>query len=326
MKTAKKLITLLTYCFFLNTQLQAQCVNIRFDGALEGSDWTTQGAENGLINGCGNEDLYVYVALKGTANNYLLSPAINLENCKIIAINYALRAGSNSCKTHLLEDGDKLIVEYTADSGTTWKTLHTHNGKDVKTNYQKYQYLINPVPTATKYFFLRFRVMTNKNQDDDTWLIDDVHISDKGESVIENSTRHALKVAFMATAENTQKVIHNKEVKILFDHVEFDYTQSFNNSEFTAPEEGLYHFDAHVRWNGFKQPNNYMWIGLFKNDTLQKATTAASSNNDFGTMISSNLLLKQGDKVAVKVRQSSGSTQSTFGLMKNTWLSGYKIY
>jgi hypothetical protein len=326
MKTAKKLIALLICCFFVNMQLKAQCANTHFDGALEGSDWTVQGAENGLINGCGNEDLYVYVALKGATNNYLLSPAINLESCKIIAVSYALRAGSDSCKTHKLEEGDKLIVEYTADSGTTWKTLHTHNGKDVKSHYQKHQYLINPVPTATQYFFLRFRVITNKNQDEDTWLIDDVRISDKGDAILENNTKHALKVAFMATAENTQKVVHNKEVKILFEQIEYDYTQSFTNSEFTVPEDGLYHFDAHVRWNGFKQPNNYMWIGLFKNDTLQKATTAASSNNDFGTMISSNLLLKQNDKISIKVRQSSGSAQNTFGLLKNTWFSGYKIY
>ena len=302
------------------------CPNkILFDGSMA-SGWTAKGAETALNDGCGNTDLFVYVLMKGKPGNYLQSLSYDLSACRTVSVNFFMRSGNAACTSAELEDTDTLAVQFSIDSGQTWKRLQYITGDELSDKYEEFSMMLNPVPAGAKHFMLRFLVTSNPQNDPDSWLIDDVSIANAEQAVVNSVQRSLTKVAFMASARPSQTVDNNKEALIRFDEEAFDVGRNFKNNTFTAPDEGIYHFDAHVRWKGFSHANNYMWIGVFKNDTIQRASTAASSNNDFGTMISTNLQLSQGDKVTVKVRQSSGTKQHTFGLDKNTWFTGFKVY
>ena len=114
-----------------------------------------------------------------------------------------------------------------------------------------------------------------------------------------------------------------------YDQVEIlDATNSFNPATgvFTAPEAGVYRFDAQTSYNNF--PGTRSMLYLFVNGVATRAlsdfyTPAIPIRNlGFGY-----LTLAQGDEVQLGYNISGGSTSATANNITTTpsWWSGYKM-
>ncbi|MFT3980220.1 MAG: hypothetical protein QM687_07115 [Ferruginibacter sp.] len=98
--------------------------------------------------------------------------------------------------------------------------------------------------------------------------------------------------------------------------------------EFTAPGAGLYRFDVQVQWQGGNSftGNQPFYIDIYKNGIQASFSydILAATALPFTQRTGYTLKLASGDKVDIRVRQSSGVTQAvTFSA---SFFTGYRIY
>jgi hypothetical protein len=133
----------------------------------------------------------------------------------------------------------------------------------------------------------------------------------------------SINTGFSAYATSGQTLAVSTQ--ILFNAEDYDDGTDFITNEYVAPSAGVYHFDAHVRLNGFLLGGQYCYIYFAVNNVLEKDNTSQSSTNTFGLSISADLKLSAGDNVTVWLYAGS-SGNSTVGGSFNTWFTGHRIY
>lgn len=135
-------------------------------------------------------------------------------------------------------------------------------------------------------------------------------------------------IAFRAAATflSGEPLANNTEGKVNFTGAYFDEQKNFsvNNDEFTAPADGIYHFDLRVSWLKFSAPasitlklreNLYSGVGY---TSVQQASVTMPN---FDSNVSTLLKLKAGDKISVHLTQNSGAQQKYQQVIS----SGFKV-
>jgi hypothetical protein len=119
-------------------------------------------------------------------------------------------------------------------------------------------------------------------------------------------------VAFAAIygGESNLSVGQNSEVTIPFNNESYDLNNNFSSTTFTAPVNGIYHFDATITWVGFSPNNGYARFNLFKNDEALYGEHQSPQQNAFSQHLSLDIKLNATDTVKLKAFQNSTSDQS----------------
>tara|TARA_Y100001938_G_scaffold148497_1_gene232368 strand:- start:1202 stop:1954 length:753 start_codon:yes stop_codon:yes gene_type:complete len=141
-----------------------------------------------------------------------------------------------------------------------------------------------------------------------------------------------------------QTIANNSRVRLIFDTETYDIGGNFDTSNyrFTAPVDGIYHFDIKLLWDNDKDPTAGDWsaeerhdIQIYKNDT-QGATKSnvddrIASNlkvisgtiTDYFAMnhVSVDIKLDSGDYIEVVGYQNSGTNQYTYESNDPEWTS-----
>jgi hypothetical protein len=110
----------------------------------------------------------------------------------------------------------------------------------------------------------------------------------------------------------------------------FDDGSAYDNAtgEFTAPEDGLYHFDVGVRMTGGAATYVVILFELLVNDVVEDRTSShvrvEGSSYPGGMAFSSNIKLTAGQKV--KVRYFATWNAGSISFASGSYLSGFKVY
>ena len=148
--------------------------------------------------------------------------------------------------------------------------------------------------------------------------------------------------AYISTSGDAQTIVSGDRVNVTFDAEEYDIGGNYDTSayKFTAPVNGIYHFNAKVLWDNNTDPTAGDWtagerhdIYLIKNDS----STNPSANSrevselrvvggDLGdslmmNSISGDLKLSAGDFITVAVFQNTGTNQYTYDPNDGMWSS-----
>ena len=118
--------------------------------------------------------------------------------------------------------------------------------------------------------------------------------------------------------------------KVLFNAEDFDKTNNFTNSEFTAPIAGLYQFNVAITFQSSGQSSRYARARIFKNGS----TTAIEShshmsdetaNNDYTSVNFGVVMdLSASDVISVHIA-AHNENLSISGINKTTNFSGFFI-
>ena len=111
-----------------------------------------------------------------------------------------------------------------------------------------------------------------------------------------------------------------------FTNVLYNDGGNFNlaTETYIAPSDGLYHFDASIRIDGYTA-GQYTYLSLYVNGSLMKTNTAASNSADFSLDISGDLKLVSGDAVTLRYYQSSSPHTSPASSVVY-FFNGHKVY
>lgn len=115
------------------------------------------------------------------------------------------------------------------------------------------------------------------------------------------------------------------DVNVVFDTIDFDIgiNYSVSTGKFTAPINGIYHFDAMVAVSG--SPTSFFMAALIKNSTVWKygnTANSASQANPQGN-VGDTLELNAGDTVSIQVH--AGSSLALAPTRNQTYFSGYLV-
>jgi len=146
---------------------------------------------------------------------------------------------------------------------------------------------------------------------------------------------------YQSTSNDAQAIANNTHTRVIFDTESYDLGGNYDTSayKFTAPVNGIYHFNAKVLWDNDTDTDAGDWtpedrhdIAFFKNDgnaTPSNANNRVASRlkvvsgtiSDYLVMssISTDLKLDAGDYIEVVVYQNSGVEQHTYDPNEGEW-------
>jgi hypothetical protein len=131
-------------------------------------------------------------------------------------------------------------------------------------------------------------------------------------------------LAFSAFQSAVQAVAANTATKLLFQTESFDSDNCFANSAFTAPSNGIYHFDWRLQTN--QGAGTRHSTKLYVNGALaaygQETPTSTSTIGQGG---SANLKLNANDVVTVYWEHANTSAMNTIVGAPSTFFSGFQI-
>ena len=148
--------------------------------------------------------------------------------------------------------------------------------------------------------------------------------------------------AYISTSGDAQTIASGDSVNVTFDAEEYDIGGNYDTSayKFTAPVNGIYHFNAKVLWDNNTDPTAGDWtagerhdIYLIKNDSStnpsansREASELRVVGGDLGdslmmNSISGDLKLSAGDFITVAVFQNTGTNQYTYEPNDGMWSS-----
>ena len=139
--------------------------------------------------------------------------------------------------------------------------------------------------------------------------------------------------AFFAYLNATTSISSSAtDEKVLFNAEDFDKTNNFANSEFTAPVSGLYQFNTSISFYANNVSARYVRTRIFKNGSsttiechthMSDETSASDYTN---CSMSVTLDLSANDVISVYGATQQGSNQIYIaGFNKTTHFSGYLI-
>jgi hypothetical protein len=113
-----------------------------------------------------------------------------------------------------------------------------------------------------------------------------------------------------------------------FNSEQYDPSNVFITDKFTAPHDGLYHFDASINWT-VNFAVAYCYISLVHKDNIgvQKRSAIQYVSSDFYEpflSVSATFYMLGSDTVDFRVHQNSGITQ-TIESTASTYFSGFLV-
>ena len=144
-----------------------------------------------------------------------------------------------------------------------------------------------------------------------------------------------LNSAFKASHGFNQMVVAGSSYHVTFSSVEYNDAAAFSGSQFTAPEAGVYHFDAMITWDFQSSPlssNASFAIRLFRGVFLYHEVSAyllTGVASSYGQTLSCDLKLIPGDIIRIEAYNGSSSSKDILrdvGTIKYVWFSGHRIY
>ena len=117
---------------------------------------------------------------------------------------------------------------------------------------------------------------------------------------------------------------------LTLDIEEYDYGSNFSSGTFTAPADGIYHFDATVYWNlsGITSVTNLSLFLTVAGLTMHAITykIPVGTTGDYVETISADLSLTASQTVQIKVFQNSGIAQTVIcSPAKFTYFNGHRV-
>jgi len=147
--------------------------------------------------------------------------------------------------------------------------------------------------------------------------------------------------AYISASADAQTVASGTNTRVNFDSEDYDVGSNFDASayKFTAPVNGIYHFNAKILWDNDTDTDAGDWtaedrhdIAFFKNDgnatpsnannrVASRLKTVSGTISDYLVMnsISTDLKLDAGDYIEVVVYQNSGVEQHTYDPNDGEW-------
>lgn len=138
------------------------------------------------------------------------------------------------------------------------------------------------------------------------------------------AAQHAFGARYYGGGTNLLDVPKSTTLNIAFDAEDYDMGNDFVNGIFTAPDSGLYHFDANIVWSLSSSTTSYYIesylsitdasnpFGSIRGMTSQ-SFDALGQTGDFTQNISTDVYLNAGNTIRVLVYQSSSVTQRILG-------------
>lgn len=130
-------------------------------------------------------------------------------------------------------------------------------------------------------------------------------------------------IGFSAWSSAVQSLTGSSAI-VAFDTEEYDDGNNFASNGFTAPRDGVYHFDAHVRLNGNTTAGVYCWLAFYVNSNNKKTSTTQTGIDKWGISNSADLKLHAGEVVTVHYYGPALSTADAS--VMNTWFMGHLVY
>jgi hypothetical protein len=191
------------------------------------------------------------------------------------------------------------IAEYTAAAGVTVDGLNIKDGK-LNTN--------NSVVTSN---YTDSSVTTPK-------IANDAVTPDKWTNPY----------CFRAYASAATTLTDNVNVKVAFATEQYDYNSNFASSTYTAPVDGVYHFDSCVQINGAIATAVNFQCSIYVNSALYCSGAVYPPSAAFTAIgISSDIFLTAGQTVDIYAKQDSAGDEATAtGATGATWFSGHLVH
>ena len=113
-----------------------------------------------------------------------------------------------------------------------------------------------------------------------------------------------------------------------------NYNDTYTDSKFVAPFDGIYHFDCHILiddvadWTSADRVDIRYYVNgsTYINTIPYISSHAAAQNNQFrGVMASADIPLDAGDYVQLYVYQATGNTLKTYPGVNWTWWNGHLV-
>lgn len=108
---------------------------------------------------------------------------------------------------------------------------------------------------------------------------------------------------------------------------EYDYNGNFAASSYTAPFDGVYHFDGGVVSTTIATPINSV-IYIYKNgvQAIHGFNIVPVNGSIIAMNISGDLHLEAGDVITLRFFQNTAGGESTITGSSNTWFSGHLVH
>ncbi|HEX7846960.1 MAG TPA: hypothetical protein VF476_14260 [Chitinophagaceae bacterium] len=138
-------------------------------------------------------------------------------------------------------------------------------------------------------------------------------------------------VAFRLSDATLAALPANSSVALNTSLKEFDLSNNARGGQFTAPENGVYHFDVHVNISpSLTDYKNYLrfHLSLMKGNDVAEKTTLMNPQTSYTTThtlrISTTLLLNKGDVISVKYNADAEPGTAAVNVLNATF-SGFKV-
>ena len=119
---------------------------------------------------------------------------------------------------------------------------------------------------------------------------------------------------------------------MILDVEEYDDGGNFSSSGYTAPADGVYHFDAMVHWNTNESFGlRYAFIlKVYVGFTVKHRNVTYFekyvSGENHAQAVSCDLKLTAGQTVRLSVEQNTGLSQQIQATTEYTFFSGHRVY
>jgi hypothetical protein len=136
--------------------------------------------------------------------------------------------------------------------------------------------------------------------------------------------------AFQVGSYGSQQIPSGSETKVNWMEI-LDDGGAFSADAFTAPANGIYHFEANLQGSvsNTASPNYYQDITLKKNGVAIATAIGHGVQNaqtQFTYQLNTTVLLNAGDVITVWVRQYSTFSMTLFPAVEYCWFSGFRLY
>lgn len=133
---------------------------------------------------------------------------------------------------------------------------------------------------------------------------------------------------FRAYASGATTIADGTDTKVLFATEEYDYNSNFASSTYTAPVNGVYHFDGRVAFNTSIASAVLAYALIYVNGAI--AFTGVAQSAGYATAaaftVSGDVYVGAGQAVELWMYQDSGGTEATQASQGNTWFSGHLVH
>lgn len=133
---------------------------------------------------------------------------------------------------------------------------------------------------------------------------------------------------FRAYASGNTTLTDNTPVKISLATESYDYNNNFASSTYTAPVNGVYHFDGCVTHASVSSAPVGAYTAIYKNGgaVLYGGRYAGSSSILLGISVSGDVLLAANDTVEMYHQQDSGGNELAIADETATYFSGHLVH